>query len=159
AYQHLFGPEDMLAERIAKDRAGLRRQLLYKLTRQGNLQHMPASALQSQVDSLFTESGLAQPLEELSQLEILDKNTQISRMGEGGLPGNSVDAIPDAARNVSASHMGFFDPTRTPENLKAGVDLYLASGARKGTDGRMYSQFTDKKGQPVWRSPQQLADS
>ena len=46
AYQQVMGPEDLIAERIAKDRAGVRRHLLYRMSGHGHLQHMPASALQ-----------------------------------------------------------------------------------------------------------------
>ncbi len=158
AFAQFLGPEDLFGERLEKDRAGVRRQLLYKASYKGNLQRMPSSALQSQITSAILESGLGQALEEINPAEILDKNTQISRMGEGGIP--SYDAIPDEARAVQPSHFGFMDPLRTPESFRAGVDVFLSGNIRKGDDGRLYAPFTDAKtGKEVYKNPQEVADN
>ncbi len=156
AFQRIFGPEDLLAERLTKDSAGLQKKLLYKAAKKGSLAAMPSGALSPQLEHVITKSGLGQALEEINISEFLDKMHSITRLGEGGMPG--VDAIPDESRNVQNSHYGFIDPIRTPETLRAGVDLSLASGARKGSDGRVYAKFRDAKtGQMMWRSPQDLA--
>ena len=158
AYQHFMGPEELFSERLAKDRAGVRRLLLYKLTRDGNLGRMPASPLQGQLDSALLDSGLGRALEEVGPQEILDKNTQVTRMGEGGIP--SLDSVPDEARNVSPSHFGFIDPLRTPESLHAGVDTYMSGNVRKGPNGQIYGGFQDlRTGREVWKTPQEMADA
>jgi len=158
AYQRFLGPEDLFRERLAKDRAGVQRQLLYKAGFKGDLQSMPTRPLQGQLDSALLDSGLGRSLEEINPAEILDKNTQVSRMGEGGIP--SYDAIPDEARSVQPSHYGFIDPLRTPESFKAGVDTYLAGNARKGSDGKLYGSFTDvNTGKTVYKTPQEIADT
>jgi hypothetical protein len=118
---------------------------------------MPSSALKPQVEAALLRSGLGQSLEEINPAEILDKQYSISRMGEGGIP--STDAIPDEAREVQPSHLGFIDPLRTPESHKAGIDLYLARNSRKGKDGQIRTLFRDKKGKEVWKTPQEVADS
>jgi DNA-directed RNA polymerase beta subunit len=132
AYQTFLGPEDLFRERLEKDRAGVRRQLLYKMGFKGNLQSMPHRALQKQVESALLESGLGKALEEINPAEILDKNTQISRMGEGGIP--SYDAIPDEARAVQPSHFGFIDPLRTPECYDADTEVMTYNGWRRWAD-------------------------
>lgn len=158
AYQNFMGPEDVIAERLSKDRAGVRRQLLFKLTGKGNLSGMPSSALQKQINSAILESGLGQALEEINPAEVLDRQTQISRLGEGGIP--SIEAVPDEARSVQPSHFGFMDPLRTPESFRVGVDVHLASNTRKGTDGKLYAKFRDvKTGADVWKTPQDLVDT
>ncbi len=158
AYQKIVGPEDILSERIAKDRAGDRRNLLFKASGRGHLGHITAGVLQRQLDSALTESGLGQNLEEVNNSEMLDKMTGITRMGEGGIP--SMDAVPDEARSVQPSHAMFIDPIRTPESSRAGIDLYMASNSRKGRDGKIYGKFHDvQSGQEVWKSPQEIADS
>lgn len=158
AYQTFLGPEDLIAERISKDRGGMRRQLLWKMGRKGNLALMPSSALQDQVNSAMLESGLGNVLEEINPAEIFDKQTRISRMGEGGIP--SLQAVPEEARNVQPSHMGFMDPLRTPESFRVGVDVHMARNVRKGSNGRIYGKFVDvKSGKEVWRTPQQVADA
>lgn len=126
AYQTFLGPEDLLAERIRKDRGGVRRKLLWKLAREGNLSKLPAAVLQDQVDSALLESGLGQALEEINPAEVFDKQTQISRMGEGGIP--SLQAVPDEARGVQPSHMGFMDPLRTPECYDEQTEVMTKQG-------------------------------
>lgn len=91
AYQSFHGIEDLIAERLTKDRAGVQRQLLFKATNKGNLKNIPSSALQQQLESVILESRLGQHLTEINPAEILDKHSQISRLGEGGIPCHSAD--------------------------------------------------------------------
>ena len=157
-YQTFMGPEDLFAERIAKDSGGTRRNLLFKATNKGDLSGMPSSALRSQLESALLGSGLGQPLEEINPAEIYDKLYAVSRLGEGGIP--SVDAVPEEARAVQPSHMGYIDALRTPESFRTGVDLYMSRSSRKGSDGKVYTQFKDPRtGQLVWKNPQEIADT
>lgn len=156
-YQQFLGPEDLIAERLQRDKDGIRRQLLWKMSWKGNLQSMPSSALGKQVLSALLTSGLGQAIEEINPAELYDKTTSVSRLGEGGIP--STDAIPKEARSVQPSMFGYVDPLRTPESGKVGVDTYLARGVRKGKNGKLYAQFRDlKTGQLVYRTPQEVAD-
>lgn len=156
-YQQFLGPEDLISERLQRDKDGIRRQLLWKMSWKGNLQGMPSSALGKQVLSALLTSGLGQAIEEINPAELYDKTTSISRLGEGGIP--STDAIPKEARSVQPSMYGYVDPVRTPESGKVGVDTYLARGVRKGKDGKIYAQFRNlKTGQLVYKTPQDVAD-
>lgn len=158
AYQTFHGPEDLIAERLGRDHGRLRRQLLNRAAFRGDLKAMPSSALQPQADAALLSSGLGQNLEEVNTAELLDKQTRISRMGEGGIP--SLDSIPEEARAVQPSHLGFMDPVRTPESMRAGVDLNLASGARKLPGGEIAAQFRDvRTGQAAWKTPREMADA
>ena len=132
AYQQFVGPEDLIAERIAKDRAGVRRQLLFKATNRGNLQWLPAGALQGQVDSAFDESGLGEPLQETNLLETHDKMASITKLGEGGI--QNMDSIPDESRSVQPSHAGFIDLIRTPECYDEQTEVMTFSGWKKWCD-------------------------
>ena len=156
AFQRFVGPEDLFAERIRRDKGGVRRQLLWKLSGKGNLQGMPSSALNKQLQAALMTSGLGQAIEEINPAELFDKTTAVSRMGEGGIP--SLDAIPKEARSVQPSMLGYIDPIRTPESGKVGVDAYMARGARKGKNGKLYSQFRDvKTGKLLYKTPQQIS--
>ena len=157
-YQKFMGPEDLFSERVAKDYGSVRRNLLWKASGKGNLSSIPSSALKSQIESTLLLSGLGQPLEEINPSEIYDKVYSVSRLGEGGIP--SADAIPEEARDVQPSHMGYIDPIRTPESFRTGIDLYISRNTQKGSDGKLYSQFVDPKtGEKIWRSPQDISDS
>lgn len=157
ANQTFHGPEELFAERIRKDHGGVRRGLFRKLSRAGSLQAMPSGVMTPQLEHVLTGSGLGQPLEEVSPLEVLDRQTFVTRMGEGAI--GSIDAIPDEARSVTPSQQGYLDSARTPESLHAGVDTYFASGARKGADGQLYRQFQDKQGKLVYKSPRDVANA
>jgi len=157
ANQTIYGPEDTLAERLTKDAGGLRRQLLWKASFRGNLRAMPAGALNRQLEGGLLASGLGNVPEESNPLEILDKQTRVTRMGVGAI--GSIDAVPDEARALQPSHLGLIDGTRTAESLKAGIDLNISGAAKKGSDGRLYAPFIDARtGQTSYRSPQDLAD-
>lgn len=156
-FQQFLGPEELFAERISRDKDQTRRQLLWKLTSKGNLQSMPSSALNKQLYSALMTSGLGQAIEEINPAELYDKATAVSRLGEGGIP--TTDAIPKEARSVQPSMFGYVDPLRTPESGKVGVDTYLARGARKGSDGKLYAQFRDvRTGEMVYKTPQTASD-
>ena len=157
AFQQFVGPEDLFSERIRRDKGGVRRQLLWKMSGKGSLKGMPSSALNKQLQAALMTSGLGQAIEEINPAELYDKTTAVSRLGEGGIP--STDAIPKEARSVQPSMLGYIDPIRTPESGKVGVDAYMARGARKGKDGKLYSQFRDvRTGNLVYRTPQDVSD-
>jgi DNA-directed RNA polymerase subunit beta len=155
-YQKVLTPEDLFADRIRAARKQLA-QTLWKLTNDNSLKRMPAGAFDRAVRGVLLETGLASSLEETNPAEILDRRFRITRMGEGGIPSN--DSVPEAARNVHPSQLGFVDPVVTPESNSVGVDLRIAVNTKKGSDGRLYSRFTNSQtGDTEWKAPQDLAD-
>lgn len=156
AYQRVFGPEDLIPERLTNAR-GVLRQLLWKASRNPRgLEALPTAPLNRAVQAAIMGSGLGQPSESINPTMVFEQQSRITRMGEGGIP--STDSIPMAARDVQPSQTGFLDLVYVPENIKTGVDLRATGAARKGSDGRLYSSFIDAKtGQRHWKSPQDLA--
>jgi DNA-directed RNA polymerase beta subunit len=157
AYQTVFGPEDLMRERIERDHGRIRALTAKKIFQAASLAKMPSGLLTAQLDQAILGSGLGQAIEEINPAEVLDKQSRITRLGEGGIP--SMESIPDEARDVQPSYSGFMDPIRTPESFRVGVDLHLSRNARKGRDGRLYTQMQGKDGQLVWKSAQDLADA
>lgn len=154
AYQTFMGPEDLLAERVAKDSGGIQRRLLWQSSFARKLKTTPG-ALNVQLEQGLLGSGLGNTPEEVNPSEMLDKQTRLTRMGQGGL--SSLDAVPSETRNVQPSHLGFIDLVRTPESSRAGIDLNLASAVKKGNDGRIYAPFVDvHTGQTIYRTPQDV---
>jgi DNA-directed RNA polymerase subunit beta len=156
-YQMIFGPEDNISERLEKDYGDYRKKLLWRAARDKSLRAALPGYLNDQVRSSLLKSGLANHLEETNLGEVLDKQFRITRMGEGGLGSENV---PGGSRAVQDSYLGFIDPLKTPESENAGVDLYLARGVKKGSDGKIYAPFMDPRtGEQVYRSPQDVAKS
>jgi DNA-directed RNA polymerase subunit beta len=155
AYQAVMGPEDLIGERMRYAHQALR-PALWKSSFRGNLSGVLPGVLTKQLLSGITGSGLSSALEEVNPTDILDQITRVSRMGAGGI--GSIDAIPNEARAVQPSHIGFIDYLRTPESSRAGVDLRFAASAVKGDDGRLYAPVIDPRtGKTVYKSPQDLA--
>jgi DNA-directed RNA polymerase beta subunit len=157
-FQRFYGPEQLLSERLRLDHSGMQKQLLWKIAQDKNLSRMPSGALTKQMEQLLIGSGLALNLEEVNPSEVLDKATRVTRMGEGGI--SSTDSIPDEARQVYASQLGFIDPVRTSESSRVGVDTFFARGARLGDDGQLYAKYRNvRTGEMEWKNPKELSKS
>ena len=158
AFQRVFGPEDLFAERVSRDAGQASRKLLWRATLKSGVKGIPAGALSPQMRQVLLKSGLAAPLEEVNPLEIFDQLVRVTRMGEGGMPG--LDAVPDEARSVQPSHMGVIDPIRAPEGMKIGVDSRMTHRTYKGSDGNVYVDMLNAKtGKPDQVSAVQMAKS
>jgi DNA-directed RNA polymerase beta subunit len=157
AYQHVLGPEDLLAERLSKSGGELRK-LLWKISAKGNLKAIQPGFFDRAIQSAIIGSGLGAPIEEINPAEIFDQQSRLTRMGEGGI--TSMDAVPEESRAVQPTHLGFVDPLRTPESGRVGVDMRLARSAVKGSDGFLYFPLQNTKtGQIEYKSARDLADS
>jgi DNA-directed RNA polymerase beta subunit len=157
ANQTIHGVEDLFKERIVKDAGRRGRSLLWKAAFNRNLDHVKSGALTPQILEVLS-SNLAQPVSEINPIEIMDQLVRVSRLGEGAIP--SADAIPEEARNVQPSQLGFIDPILGPESEKIGVDTRLAGGTKKGSDGLLYQTFLNPRtGQPELVSARQVVHS
>lgn len=158
AFQQVYGPEDLIAERFVKDKSALR-QLLWKATAKKTLDHIPVGVFNKGINAALIGSGLGSSLEEINPAEIFDHQTRVTRLGEGGI--GSMDAIPAESRSVQPSHFGFIDYLRTPESGKVGVDMRFAHGARKSPSD-IHTFVVPVKdvtsGKMVYKTPQELAD-
>ena len=124
-FQEFWSAPDFFKERIEKDSGMLARKLLYKATLKKDLAHLLPGTLSPQIRSVFTTSGLAQPLEEVNLVDPTDQNLRVLRIGEGGM---SKELVPDAARNVQLSQMLFIDPIRSPECAASGMEIMSRQG-------------------------------
>lgn len=108
----LMAPE-LIGERVRLDAGKVGQTLLWKISRSGDVNKIPAGALNKYINGLFTESRLAQAIEETNPLDAYMRATKVTRMGEGGISG--VDTAPMSARLVHNTYKGFIDPTVSPE--------------------------------------------
>lgn len=155
AFMTAHGPEDLLAEKIARVKGPLH-QALWRAGRTGNLDGLAPGILSPAVRGAILDSGLGNPGESINPAMIMDQIGRASRLGEGGI--SSTDAIPEESRNVHPSQLGFIDSIWTPESVKAGVDTRAASGVKKGGDGKIYAPFRDvRTGATAYQNPSDLA--
>ena len=154
-FQRIVGPEDLFEERLRKT-VPLLRKLLWKATFTKNLSHIPTDTFRKFIRGTIYDSGLGGQIQGINPAEVYDHSWRVTRMGEGGI--TSLDAIPESARGVQPSHLGFIDALQTPESDRVGVEGRIAINTQKGADTRLYSEFRDAKtGKPIKVSPQDLA--
>ena len=142
-FQSFHGPEDFFREHVDKDAGQYLRQALFKSSWAKDTKKVPDGYFTKQLQSVLMGSGLAASLSEINPLEIYDMRHKITRMGEGGI--SSADVVPQSARGVQPTHFGFIDPVRAPESQAVALDLRVASGAKVGSDGRLYQDMRNAR--------------
>lgn len=152
-FQSVWGPEDLIAEKLA-DGNKILRKYLWKVSTNGDLSKIPGGVFDKGVDSALIGSGLGMPIEEINPIEIMDGQYRVTRMGEGGIA--SLTAVPDSARNVHPSQLGFIDVLRTPESMKVGVDARFVNTLKKGADKKIYTPVLLPNGKKTWKSAQEV---
>ena len=157
AFQRVYSFEDLLMDRIRLDPDRMLNRALWMSTSAGKLKGIGSNFFQPYVDALIYSTGLGQTLEGINPLEFLDQVYRVTRLGEGGIP--SVDAVPDEARMVHPSHLGFIDPVRTPDSSRVGVDLRFSYLSVKGPDNQIYTPLRSAKtGKISYYSARELSD-
>jgi len=151
-FSDYYSVEDFMKERIEKDAGRTARNLLFKIRRDKNLKRVGRGALNPYIQSLMQGSGLAATLDETNPLQILDQQTRVIKLGEGGI-GGGVEAVIDEARDVNPGQAGFIDLIAGPESEKVGIDLRTAYRTYKGNDKQLYAEFNDRSGKPVYLNP------
>lgn len=92
AFQTFLGPEDLLSERVGKDRTVMR-QTLWRAFIKNNLSHIQPNMFTKQIMHSIMGSGLGQNAEEVNSMDVLDQKGRATRLGEGGI--TSMDSVPD----------------------------------------------------------------
>ncbi len=156
SFQRVLGAEDIFSEAILKDKANVAKNILYKAQYSKDLKHVHANMFKSIPDYVFSGSRLAIALEEINPLDALDGNVKITGMGDGGF--GSEQGVPDTARMVTPTQLGYVDIIRSPESGSVGVDGRLAIDTYKGVDGNLYSKFLDRAGKPAYVSSSDIDD-
>ena len=128
AFQHMMGPEDLFAERLAKAK-GVTRQMLWRASARNSVDSIAANPYDESIKSALMGSGLGMPLEEINPADIFDQQSRVTRMGEGGI--SSLDAVPDEARSVQPSQFGFIDFLRTPECYDEHTEVMTKQGWKR----------------------------
>jgi hypothetical protein len=141
-----------------RDHGGIRRRLFKESPRPGRSTRCPAAPSPRRSSRCSSAAGWPRPWRRSTRPRCSTSSRASPAWARAASRRST--PIPDEARSVQPSHMGFMDPVRTPESFRVGVDLHMARASRKGRDGRIYTQLRDKKGGKLtWKSPQDLVDS
>lgn len=158
AFQTVHGVEDLMAERFRLDSGHHQKNSLRKALWRGNLKALPAKFLQPHIESTIFGSGLGIMPEYANPLDAWDRASRVTKLGEGGIA--STDSVPMESRDHHASHQGFIDPARTAESTKVGIDVNFAAGARKGPDGKVYTQLINARtGELEFVTPERASEA
>jgi DNA-directed RNA polymerase subunit beta' len=178
ALKRILSPADLLAESVGRDREvqEYRRYLSGQLRKARNLARkdpdkvnvlqVVGTKLSPKINSRLTSSMLQRSDTATNPMDNWANANLTTIMGEGAI--QSDKAVPVDAKLINASHLGFLDPTHTPESDKAGVALHHTARARVVPDtrpgagapdtgaSRLVSTFLDKKGTALELSPDEL---
>ncbi len=147
-FKRLMRPDTHLAERINLDAGKIRNNLIWRVTRDGNLNSIKPGAFDSYTTGLLIGTSdepnqLSAPLEETNPMHLLENANRAVMMGQGGI--SSSDQITSDAQAINGTQFGFIDPIAGPESERAGVDVRFAKGVRFSNTGRIYQQFRNAR--------------
>lgn len=155
-FKRYYMPHELMGERVDMDAGKLRMSLGRRLAKTRKLKSMPPFYFDSYMTGHITgKSSMSFPVEETNPMHLADQHARSTLMGPGGIGDPS--AITDEAQAVSPSEFGFIASVEGPESERAGIDVRLATGARIGSDGRVYQKFFDRRaGAMRWMSAEDL---
>lgn len=149
-----YGPEEIIPEYIKRSRRNLKK-YFNSVRASRDVAKFPSGVFDKAINSAIYGSGLGQALTEINPIELLDTRFRATRLGEGGIP--SKDMVTEDVRYLHPSHLGFIDPSHTPEGTNVGVDSRLSVGTVRDTEGNIYSNFKDlSTGKVVQLTPKEL---
>lgn len=151
--------DDVIKERIGLDARALKLKMGIKLdASKGKLRDaIPAAPFTKSLGMFLTNSKLTAVPMQINPMELVDQSAKVTSLGEGGI--SSDRAIPLETRALHASHLGIFDPVRTPESGHAGIDIRTALWARRDDKGNLYAPLLNvKSGEAEFLRPGAMLD-
>lgn len=129
-FKEIWSVEDHIPEKIKNSKREILRRILNNLDNkdqvnqiiQPNIFHLP-------VQAFFTMDTRCTLGDQTNPLTMLSDHRQTTLMGSGGLSSDEQITLDNTA--IDPTHMGFLDPTHTPESSKTGVVQHLSMGAQK----------------------------
>lgn len=114
-FKRIYGPDDLISERIKLDAGKLKNSVMFKLSKTRSLKNLPSGVFDSYAMGYIIGSPLALPSEEINPLYNMDQQSRITVFGQGGL--SSADMVSEEAQNVHPSQFGILDTIAGPECL------------------------------------------
>ena len=151
---------DFIVERFRDPqfRGRITRTIKFNIDRRDKIsQIISRDAFQRPVDSMMTESQLAQTPTQSNPLGMISDYTQITVRGEGGIQQDN--ALTRSLRALDPSHLGFIDPAHTPEGSGVGTTLHLTLNTEKRGRDLVTRVLDVRTGKMVDRTPVEIFKS
>ena len=149
AFKKLMTVDDFLKERIQLDARDIKRKVMGRLEGSGGRPDLrravPIAPFTKSIHRFLSTSQLSNNPDQINPVEMMDSIVRVTSMGEGGI--ENIRAIPQEARRLHTSQAGIFDPMRTPENDRVGIDIRTTLFSGKDENGDLYFPIRNiKKG-------------
>ncbi len=133
-FKKMLSVDDLLIEHFDKTKASVEAKVKRNLELRDNIREiLPSNTFTKPIKDFFTVGDLTSTPPQTNPVTIATDWRKTTPMGTGGI--QSGHAITMETRDVQPTHLGFLDPLSTPESLKVGVSVGLASETyKKGTD-------------------------
>lgn len=151
---------DFIVERFRDPqfRGRITRTIKFNIDRRNKVsQIISRDAFQRPVDSMMTESQLAQTPTQSNPLGMISDYTQVTVRGEGGIQQDN--ALTRSLRALDPSHLGFVDPAHTPEGSNVGTTLHLTTNTEKRGRDLVTRVLDVKTGKMVDKTPVEIFKS
>jgi DNA-directed RNA polymerase subunit beta len=124
-FKSFHGPEDQLKIKLDhwKTKGPIANTVKWKVDQKDDVRKVINNkTFDRGVEEFFTSSSLSNATEQNNPLSIIGEATKSTVLGEGGI--SSSRAVPDDARNLESTSLGFMDMVHTPESDRVGITLH-----------------------------------
>lgn len=153
-FKNIYAPDDLLGEYFKAHTPTIQKKLQNALSNREQVREVvPSNVFTKPVREFFTRSDLSSTPPQTNPVAMVVNARKTTSMGEGGI--QNMHSITMDTRDVQPSHFGFLDPLSTPEGLKVGVNVGLASEVRK-VGNEMATPVITPEGKEEYKTPMDI---
>lgn len=156
-FKNIYSTDDLLNEYFKAHTPTIQNKLKNALRNRDQVREVvPSNLFTKSVRTFFTTSDLSSTPPQTNPVSMVTNSRKTTSMGEGGI--QNMHSITMDTRDVQPSSFGFLDSLSTPESLKVGVSIGLASEVvKKGKD--MATPVITKSGTEEYKTPMDMYES
>jgi len=156
-FKNVYAPNDLLTEYFKAHTPTIKNKLENALRNRDQVREVvPSNVFTKPIKNFFTTSDISATPPQTNPVSMIVNARKTTSMGEGGI--QNMHSITMETRDVHPSHFGFLDSLSTPESLKVGINLGLASEVRK-KGNELVTPVMNKKGKLEYKSPMDIYNS
>ena len=156
-FKRLYAIDDLLVSHLDKQKTMIERKLARTMNLKNNVGDiLGSSTFGKPIKAFFTSGDLSATPPQTNPVTIVEAWRRTTPMGTGGI--QSRHSITMETRDVQPSHLGYLDPTSTPESGKVGITVGLGSEVIK-LDNDMATPVVSKTGEKSYIKPIEFFES